>query len=65
MTPSEIVQRIMSAHWDMVSCQCWVCVNGRRNGIRPVLEMLSHRDGNDKKYHVPYGWNYDGEKETD
>ncbi len=35
MTPTEIVERIMTQHWDMAACQCWVCRDGREAGCRP------------------------------
>lgn len=31
----EIIERIMTQHWDMRCCTCWVCVEGRRLGCRP------------------------------
>ena len=30
----EIVERIMTQHWDMAACRCWVCVLGREAGCR-------------------------------
>ena len=31
----EIIERIMTQHWDMASCPCWICVEGREVGCRP------------------------------
>jgi hypothetical protein len=31
---AEIVERIMTQHWDMGACPCWVCVAGREAGCR-------------------------------
>lgn len=30
-----ITERIMTQHWDMSCCRCWVCVEGRKLGCRP------------------------------
>ena len=31
----EIIERIMTQHWDMAACQCWVCRAGRKAGCQP------------------------------
>lgn len=31
----EIVEQIMTQHWDMKSCDCWICTEGRKAGLRP------------------------------
>lgn len=36
MDAQEIVERIMTMHWDMAACQCWVCQEGRKAGCRPI-----------------------------
>lgn len=41
MDATEIVERIMTMHWDMAACQCWVCQEGRKVGCRPRLEYGS------------------------
>ena len=28
MNAQEIIERIMTAHWDLASCPCWVCQAG-------------------------------------
>ena len=28
-----IVERIMTQHWDMAACPCWVCREGRAAGL--------------------------------
>ena len=47
MTPDEkikaIVERVMTAHWDMAMCQCWFCQMGRDAGCGPQERYL--RDG--------------------
>ncbi len=39
----EIVERIMTQHWDMAACSCWVCRDGREAGCRPRVEYLLWR----------------------
>lgn len=48
MTAQEILERIMSAHWDMAACQCWICKAARELGYRPKTAYLD-----DRKYAVP------------
>ena len=38
----DIVEVIMTQHWDMVGCPCWVCVEGRQAGCRPREKYLQH-----------------------
>lgn len=42
MDAKEIVERIMTQHWDMAVCRCWVCEEGRKAGCRPIEEYLSY-----------------------
>jgi hypothetical protein len=37
----EIVERIMTQHWDLAACPCWVCSKGREAGCRPREKYLS------------------------
>lgn len=37
---TAIVERIMTQHWDMKACECWVCQEGRAAGCRPRDEYL-------------------------
>jgi len=39
---AEIVERIMTDHWDLAACPCWVCVAGRGLGLGPRQEYLKH-----------------------
>jgi hypothetical protein len=39
----EIVERIMTMHWDMAACPCWVCVDGRAAGCRQREVYLNGR----------------------
>lgn len=34
-TPTDILEAIMTQHWDMEACGCWVCRAGREAGCRP------------------------------
>ena len=52
MTPSEmtttaenIVTQIMTQHWDLGACMCWVCKAGRKIGLGAVEEHLSRVSG--------------------
>jgi len=35
MDAQEIIERIMTTHWDMFACPCWICEEGRKLGFRP------------------------------
>ena len=35
MTAQDIVGTIMTQHWDMKACDCWVCKAGREIGLHP------------------------------
>lgn len=39
----EIVERIMTMHWDIFACHCWVCEAGRKAGCRPRDQFLDWR----------------------
>lgn len=39
----EIIERIMTMHWDMAACPCWVCRAGRDAGMRPRDKYLDYR----------------------
>ena len=60
MTPVDIV---VTAHWDMETCHCWVCNAGRAAGCAPRERRLDHRNGNREKYSVPTDWVQGGEDE--
>lgn len=38
-----IIERIMTQHWDMAACRCWICVGGREAGCRPRERYLRWR----------------------
>jgi hypothetical protein len=40
----EIVERVMTLHWDMAACKCWLCVAGRTVDCRPKKCYLDKRD---------------------
>lgn len=44
MKKREIIERIMTMHWDMRACECWICEAGRAAGCRPQEAYLLHRD---------------------
>ena len=43
MRPKEIVERIMTKHWDMAACKCWVCREGRKAGCHPIDQYLPRK----------------------
>ncbi len=44
MNTVEIVERVMTLHWDMSACRCWLCVAGRGAGHRPRDRYLGGVD---------------------
>jgi hypothetical protein len=45
MTAQEIIERIMTHHWDLMACRCWICDAGRELGFKPRLDYLWHHGG--------------------
>lgn len=46
MNAQEIVERIMTSHWDIRACPCWVCEAGRDLGFCARDEyfgLINHR----------------------
>ena len=43
MDGQAILERIMTQHWDMKACECWVCEEARVVGCRPTSEFLGYR----------------------
>lgn len=39
----DIVMVIMTMHWDMAACQCWVCRRGRELGLHSTSDFLDWR----------------------
>ena len=44
LTTDEIILTIMTQHWDMIACSCWICLAGRANGLHPREDFLSYRN---------------------
>ena len=44
-TAEDIVTQIMTQHWDLKACDCWVCEAGRRIGLGAVEEHLPRVSG--------------------
>ena len=42
-----IIEQIMTDHWDMVVCPCWICQAGYANGCRPREIYARHRKNKD------------------
>ena len=47
---NAIVERIMTQHWGMAACRCWVCLAGREAGCRPREEYSTCEHESEKKY---------------
>lgn len=45
MTAVEIVEEIMTQHWDPKACRCWVCCEGRNAGCHPKSAYMPHITG--------------------
>jgi hypothetical protein len=52
MKKRDIIERIMTQHWDIAACRCWVCTAGRATGCRPRENHLDHNPGILKLPHV-------------
>lgn len=35
MTAQELIERVMTEHWDIASCSCLFCCEARKLGFRP------------------------------
>ncbi len=35
MSPQELIERVMTEHWDMAACRCAFCDEGRKMGFHP------------------------------
>lgn len=42
MTEREIIERVMTQHWDMAACRCWICTAGNAIGCRPRDQYIEH-----------------------
>jgi hypothetical protein len=40
----QIVEKIMTMHWDLAACPCWICKVGNAVGCRPREEHLGWRN---------------------
>ena len=41
-TAHEMIERVMTDHWDMAACRCWFCRMGRDLGCRPRRNRRGH-----------------------
>ena len=46
MDGQEIIERIMTSHWDWKCCDCWVCQHGRTLGFhaRMPYAFAAHKE---------------------
>jgi len=40
---TEIVEVIMTQHWDIAACQCWICKAGREIDLHPTRRFLPRK----------------------
>lgn len=40
----EIIETIMTQHWDMFACPCWICEEGRKLKCHPRSKYLNKRN---------------------
>jgi len=52
MTAQEIVERLMTAHWDLAACRCWLCQAGDELGFHARDAYLQHKHGNAESHPV-------------
>ena len=43
MSAEDIIRQIMTMHWDMDACRCWVCEAGRELGFHANEAYLEWR----------------------
>lgn len=48
----KIIETVMTQHWDLAACPCWVCEEGREAQCRPRDIYLSYRHPEAKRHAV-------------
>jgi len=43
MNAQEVIERIMTQHWDIAACHCWICEAGRELGYHAQDAYLLHK----------------------
>ena len=43
MKAEDIIEIIMTQHWDMKSCDCWICSEGRKLKLSPKRTHLRNK----------------------
>lgn len=43
LSPQEVYEIIMTQHWDLAACRCFICRNGRKWGYGPQRKYLADR----------------------
>lgn len=46
-----LIERIMTQHWDLAACHCWICDEGRLLGCRPRQLYLSYTSDPSVNHH--------------
>jgi hypothetical protein len=44
VTDQQLIERVMTNHWDMAACPCVVCGYGRARGWSARIEYLGESD---------------------
>lgn len=58
----ELIERIMTEHWDIGACPCTLCVQGRAHGFHPKdcyptnPKVSILYDGSKERRHPVYDW---------
>ena len=60
MTTGELIERVMTEHWDMIACWCRFCREARQLGFRPRNDFPTNPKVSILKG-VDNGIGYDGE----
>ena len=44
-TAQQIIETIMTQHWDLAACKCWICEAGRKLDFAPRIAYLPSHEG--------------------
>jgi len=61
--PEDIVEQIMSQHWDMKTCECWVCKHGYALGLYPQDKHMRYKMEKPLE-DVQVAWDTDAKKDS-
>ena len=64
MTPEQLIERVMTEHWDIGACPCTFCETARTLGFRPRScypanpKVSILYDGSNEQMKPIYNWDY-------